>query len=106
MTHRLIVAAALLAFLFPAPAPGQVPAPIELTLPLREGDVRISGRGGAAKSVMVRVYSGWVDEVSSERAIAAKARLEDTGRRTKTPRHSARSSARSTSRWPRWARRR
>jgi len=85
MTHRLIVAAALLAFLFPAPAPGQVPAPIELTLPLREGDVRISGRGGAAKSVMVRVYSGWVDEVSSERAIAAKARLEDNRKKNEDP---------------------
>lgn len=50
---------------FAQPATGQKtegaqePQPIDLTLPIREGDVKIAGRGGSAKSVMVRVYSGW-----------------------------------------------
>ena len=53
----------------PAPAPGVAaqpagtpPVPIEIAVPLREGDVRVKGRGGAAKQVMVRVYSGWSAE--------------------------------------------
>jgi hypothetical protein len=52
------------------------PVPIDLTLPIREGDVRVSGRGGPAKAVMVRVYSGWTTEIASGAVTKARGLLE------------------------------
>ena len=49
-------------------------------LPLREGDVRVSGRGGDAKAVMVRVYSGWTTEVAKDGVTRAKRMLTSLGR--------------------------